>query len=234
MCPQYLHSFWIKVNVTMWECQWYPVIDQNRPFDGGLSLAQIPPICLDISYTLHTSKVIWLHPRIPNGYRGKGSTTSTSAKESSYYGRDSTSTGTQLMSVKSPEKDVSLIFFFTKRNPPDNIVWSNLLLLASNYSTNQPLVVSENFLFQNELSTQLIDATSSVAIWDTAFQEEELSYISRYQMLWADKKLEKLLTWHKAHYKCGCIGTHRGKAVKQLTRHGLPWETTFWTCFVCA
>ena len=114
MCPQYLHSFWIKVNVTMWECQWYPVIDQNRPFDGGLSLAQIPPICLDISYTLHTSKVIWLHPRIPNGYRGKGSTTSTSAKESSYYGRDSTSTGTQLMSVKSPEKDVSLLFFSWK------------------------------------------------------------------------------------------------------------------------
>ncbi len=36
-------------------------------------------------------------------------------------------------------------------------------------------------------STQLIDATSCVKMWDIVIQEEELSYISSYQTLWADK-----------------------------------------------
>jgi hypothetical protein len=35
-------------------------------------------------------------------------------------------------------------------------------LLASNYGTSQTLVVCENFIPQNEPSTQLIDATSFV------------------------------------------------------------------------
>ena len=60
-------------------------------------------------------------------------------------------------------------------------------LLVSNNGTNQPLVVYENFIPQNEPSTQLIDATSCISLWDTTIQQEEHSYISSYQRLWADK-----------------------------------------------
>ena len=61
-------------------------------------------------------------------------------------------------------------------------------LLASNYSSFQALVISENFIPQNEPSAQLIDATSFVKKWNTTIGAEELAVISSYQMLSADKK----------------------------------------------
>ncbi len=61
-------------------------------------------------------------------------------------------------------------------------------LLASNYSTFRALVISENFIPQNKPSTQLIDATSFVWMWNAMNGAEELAVISSYQMLSADKK----------------------------------------------
>ena len=61
-------------------------------------------------------------------------------------------------------------------------------LLASNYSTFRALVIRENFIPQNEPSTQLIDATNFVKMWNATIEAEELTVISSYQMLSADKK----------------------------------------------
>jgi hypothetical protein len=60
-------------------------------------------------------------------------------------------------------------------------------LLSSNYGTFRALVVCENLVPQNESSTQLIDATSCVKIWNTTIGAEELANISSYQTLSADK-----------------------------------------------
>ena len=79
-------------------------------------------------------------------------------------------------------------------------------LLASNYDTFWSLVVCENFVPQNEPSTQLIDATSCVKIWNATIGAEELSYISSYQTLSADKNwkskqaLTKLNLFAGAYY----------------------------------
>jgi hypothetical protein len=59
--------------------------------------------------------------------------------------------------------------------------------LASNYGTNQSLVVYENFIPQKGPSTQLVDATSYVKMCKTTIGAEELSYILSYQTLSADK-----------------------------------------------
>ena len=60
-------------------------------------------------------------------------------------------------------------------------------LLVSNYGTFRLLVVYENFKPQNEPSTQLIDATSCVKMWNATIGAEELRNISSYQTLSADK-----------------------------------------------
>ncbi len=61
-------------------------------------------------------------------------------------------------------------------------------LSASNYRTFRALIISENFIPQNEPSTQLIDATSFVEMWNATIGAEELAIISSYQTLSADKK----------------------------------------------
>jgi hypothetical protein len=62
-------------------------------------------------------------------------------------------------------------------------------LLASNYGTFQALVVYENFRTQNIHSTQLIDVTSCVKMWNNTIGAEELAdIISSYQTLSGDKK----------------------------------------------
>jgi hypothetical protein len=60
--------------------------------------------------------------------------------------------------------------------------------LASNYGTFRALVVCENFIPQNGPSTQVIDATSFVLMWNTTIGAEELAIISSYQTLSVDKK----------------------------------------------
>jgi hypothetical protein len=60
-------------------------------------------------------------------------------------------------------------------------------LLASKYGTFRALVVCENFIPQNGPSTQLIDATSCVKIWNATIGAEDLAVISSYQTLSADK-----------------------------------------------
>ena len=60
-------------------------------------------------------------------------------------------------------------------------------LLTSIYGTFWSLVVCENFVPQHGPSTQLIDATSCVKMWNATIGAEELSYISSYQTLSADK-----------------------------------------------
>ena len=60
------------------------------------------------------------------------------------------------------------------------------LFLASNYGTNWSLVIRKNFAPQNGPSTQLIDATSCVNMWDGMIGDEELAYILSYQTLSAD------------------------------------------------
>ncbi len=61
-------------------------------------------------------------------------------------------------------------------------------ILASNYSTFRALVISENFIPPNVPSTQVIDATSFVQMWNATIGAEELVVISSYQTLSADKK----------------------------------------------
>ncbi len=60
-------------------------------------------------------------------------------------------------------------------------------LLASNYGTFWSLVVYENSGTQTN-STQLIDVTSFVYMWNTTIGAEELTEILSYQTLSADKK----------------------------------------------
>jgi hypothetical protein len=61
-------------------------------------------------------------------------------------------------------------------------------LLASNYGTFWSLVVYENFGTRSGPSTQLIDATSFISMWNAAIGAEELADISSYQTLSGDKK----------------------------------------------
>jgi hypothetical protein len=61
------------------------------------------------------------------------------------------------------------------------------LFLASNLLYNQLLVVCENFIPQNGPSTQLINATSCVKMYDATIVVEEFSYILSYQILSTDK-----------------------------------------------
>ncbi len=61
-------------------------------------------------------------------------------------------------------------------------------LLASSYGTFQALIISENFMPQNGPSTQLIDATSCVKMWNATIGAEELAVISSYQTFSADEK----------------------------------------------
>ncbi len=61
------------------------------------------------------------------------------------------------------------------------------LFLASDYGTNQSLVVYENFIPPKGPSTQLIDATSCVKMCNAMIGAEELVDISSYQTLSADK-----------------------------------------------
>ena len=66
-------------------------------------------------------------------------------------------------------------------------------LLASNYGTFRALVNCENFVPQKEPSTQLIDATSCVKMWDGTIGTEGLAVISSYQTLSA-------LSGHEARF----------------------------------
>ena len=69
-------------------------------------------------------------------------------------------------------------------------------LLASNYGIFRALVVCENFVPQNEPSTQLIDATSCVKMWDGTIGTEGLAVISSYQMLSALSDHEaRFISW---------------------------------------
>ena len=61
-------------------------------------------------------------------------------------------------------------------------------ILASNYGTFWSLIVCENFETRNGPSTQLIDVTSFVSMWNATIGVEELMVISSYQTLSADKK----------------------------------------------
>ena len=61
-------------------------------------------------------------------------------------------------------------------------------LLTSNYGTFQALVISENFIPQNGPSTQLIDVTSFVQMWNAMIGAEELAVIYSYQTFSADKQ----------------------------------------------
>jgi hypothetical protein len=61
------------------------------------------------------------------------------------------------------------------------------LFLASNYGTNQSLVVYENFIPPKGPSTQLNDVTSCVKMCNATIGAEELADISSYQTLSADK-----------------------------------------------
>ena len=59
-------------------------------------------------------------------------------------------------------------------------------LLPSKYCMFWSLVVCDNFVPRNKPSTQLIDATSWVNMWDATIGAEELVNISSYQTLWED------------------------------------------------
>jgi hypothetical protein len=61
-------------------------------------------------------------------------------------------------------------------------------ILPSTYGTFRALVVCEDFIPQNRPSTQLIDATSCVKMLNATIRAEELTVISSYQTLSADKK----------------------------------------------
>ena len=60
-------------------------------------------------------------------------------------------------------------------------------LLVSNYSTDWALVVCKNFIPQNGPSTQLINVSSWVKIWDSTIGAEDLAHNSSYQTLSANK-----------------------------------------------
>jgi len=60
-------------------------------------------------------------------------------------------------------------------------------LLASTFRA-LALVISENFIPLNKPSTQVVDVTSCVKIWNATIGAEELVIISSYQTFSADKK----------------------------------------------
>jgi hypothetical protein len=64
---------------------------------------------------------------------------------------------------------------------------NNKLFAASDYVTNQSLVVYENFIPQKGPSTQLVDVTSCVKMCNATIRAEELVDISSHQTLSADK-----------------------------------------------
>jgi hypothetical protein len=68
--------------------------------------------------------------------------------------------------------------------------------LATDYHTFL-LTNQVTFETQHEPSTQHIEATSYVKMWDVAIGAEEHVYISSYQMLPADKNLKSYLPWTK-------------------------------------
>ena len=73
--------------------------------------------------------------------------------------------------------------------------------LASNYGTFWSLVVYENFGTSNGPSTQLINATSFVLIWNTTIGAKELTDISSsYQTLSGDKS-KKVVKWLQSRQK---------------------------------
>jgi hypothetical protein len=61
------------------------------------------------------------------------------------------------------------------------------LFLASNYGTNQSLVVYKNFIPPKGPSTQLADVTNYIKICHATIGAEELSYILSYQTLSVDR-----------------------------------------------
>jgi hypothetical protein len=81
-------------------------------------------------------------------------------------------------------------------------------LLASNYGTFWSLVVYDNFIPQNGPSTQLINATSFVSMWNATIGAEELAHISRYQMLSGDKKYKTYKAIMKLVKKAGTYMCH--------------------------
>ena len=84
------------------------------------------------------------------------------------------------------------------------------LLLASNYGTNWSQVVYENFILRYGHSTQLIDVTSCVKIWDTIIGAEKLAHISNYQTLSADKNTKRYQTCTKLVQKVAPMCAIRG------------------------
>ncbi len=60
-------------------------------------------------------------------------------------------------------------------------------ILSSNYGTFRSLVICENFVPLNKPSTQLIDATSCIKMWDAMIEAAELANISSYQTMWENK-----------------------------------------------
>ncbi len=88
-------------------------------------------------------------------------------------------------------------------------------LLPSTYGTFWALVVCENFVPQNGPSTQLIDATSCIKMWDATTIAEELANISSYQTLWGDKNWNVIKRSWSSIYKLVHKCATSGKAVKR-------------------
>ncbi len=65
-------------------------------------------------------------------------------------------------------------------------VVSKTQLLASNYCTFL-LAELSIVVTRKGPSTHVIDATSFLTMWDTTIQKEDITYISSYQTLTADK-----------------------------------------------
>ena len=103
-------------------------------------------------------------------------------------------------------------------------------LLASNYGTFRSLVIRENFVPQNGPSTQLIDATSCIKMWDNMIGAEELTHISIYQTLLA-AKIGKVINLARSSFKkWSHICDWWGIPVKHkiLTNHTFGTKQEFW------
>ena len=74
------------------------------------------------------------------------------------------------------------------------LITNQTQLLASKFGTFWSRVVCENFIPQNEPSTQLINATSCIKMWNVTMLAYELADISSYQ---------------------SCEGTKIGEVIKQ-------------------
>ena len=70
----------------------------------------------------------------------------------------------------------------------ENTLNTNKIQLLTSNGTFRALVISENFIPQNWPSTQLIDATSFVQMWNAMIEADELAVISSYQTFSPDKK----------------------------------------------